>query len=315
MSSRQPPGAKSADRETDVESVDGPGLLAAVSAAADYLAESAEALDRINVYPVPDNDTGTNMATTLRQACARALTLPTPAGANQVLAALARGAIDASRGNSGVILSQALSSLAESAASADRLDGPALADGLRAASRGARAAVVNPVEGTMLTVLQAAADGAGTETSRSLSAVLENSLASAEIAAAKTVDQLPLLEQAGVTDAGGEGVCAILRGLAANLRGQAPDPVTTTRPKTAGRASGSRGYCLVVLLDPEEPGDFGQLRHYLSRPEFDSVVIAGGRRGLRIHLHTDQPKLSLERIRKFGRIKQSHCDSLDQPGG
>lgn len=296
--------------------VDGPGLLAAMSAAADYLAESAEAIDRINIYPVPDNDTGTNMAATLQQACAQALAPPLPAGANQALAVLAQGAIAAGRGNSGVILAQALSSLADSAAPADRLDGPVLAAGLRAASQGARAAVVNPVEGTMLTVLQAAANGAGEQASRGPLAVLESALAAAEIATAKTIDQLPLLAQAGVTDAGGEGICAILRGLAANLAGRTPDPVITADPKPPGRAAIRRGYCLVALLEPEQPDDdFGSLRRWLSQGEFDSVVIAGGRQQLRIHLHTDQPESSLKQIGGFGRISQSSLSRLDPAGG
>ena len=298
----------------DNQSIDGPRLLAAALAAASYLSESARVLDQINVYPVPDNDTGTNMATTLRRACDQAQMLPPNAGANQVLAGLARGAINSSRGNSGVILSQALSSLAESAVLAERIDGHELARGFRAASRGARAAVVNPVEGTMLTVLQAAADGARQPSSRNALAVLESSLSAAEIAAAKTTDQLPPLRRAGVTDAGGEAICVILRGLVANLRGETPVPIAATNPVTTNepdQSTNNHGYCLVILLIPNQPADdFGGLRRCLSQKEFDSVVIAIGQKVLRIHLHTQKPEPALAEIERFGTISQSSCESL-----
>ena len=112
----------------------GARLRAAIGAAADYLAECAKAVDAINVYPVPDGDTGSNMAATLREACDYALALPEPFGAGGVLEALARGALYGGRGNSGVILSQALRGLAAGIGDAETVGGPELARGLEGAA-------------------------------------------------------------------------------------------------------------------------------------------------------------------------------------
>ncbi len=290
-----------------------------MAATADYLTESANALDQINVYPVPDNDTGSNMALTLRGACDQALTLKTPAGIDQVLTALAQGALYSGRGNSGVILSQALSGLAKSAAGKKQVGGLELTHGLQVAVTAAYTAVVKPVEGTMLTVLRAAANGAETTNSRDVLAVLEAALTAAEMATIKTIDQLPALSQAGVTDAGGEGVCAILRGLVANLRDDIPAPVimatwpTATKPKSI---AGGLDYCTVFLLVPqkEQAVDVEGLRRYLSQGEFGSVVIAGDQRALRVHAHTNAPKLIFEEAKKFGDIARSSYERINDRG-
>ena len=132
-------------------------------------------------------------------------------------------------------------------------EGDALAQGLRAAADAAYTAVAEPVEGTMLTVLRAAADGAEGQTDEGVLGVLEAALEAAERAEAETIDQLPALREAGVTDAGGEGICVVLRGLVAALRGELPPPVAIPdRPLAMlpGHIDDGFGYCTEFVLIP-----------------------------------------------------------------
>ncbi|MEX1103962.1 MAG: DAK2 domain-containing protein, partial [Dehalococcoidia bacterium] len=201
--------------------LDGEGLRDAFRSASAHLRESAKAVDAINVYPVPDGDTGSNMAATLREAVETAGLAPSPATIDAVLGALAKGALYGARGNSGVILSQALRGFATGVGGPPQFDAAALAKGLVAASEAAYRAVSKPVEGTMLTVLREAGAGAERAVARlpkagegsPCASTLRDAIAAAEEAEARTPEQLPQLAEAGVTDAGGEGICVILRGL------------------------------------------------------------------------------------------------------
>lgn len=302
------------DKTKPAKLLGGAKLLEAVAVAADHLSESAEAINQINVYPVPDSDTGSNMASTLAAAQKEARKLPATAGAGRVLASLAWGAINAGRGNSGLILSQALLGLSKGVGNAKLLDGASLAHGLRIAATEARKAVANPVEGTMLTVLESIAKGAGKANPKSLLSVLDSGLAEAEIASIRTIDQIPALTQAGVTDAGGEGICAIFRGLTAGLRQQTPEPIllSSPKPKTKPKAMVENpGFCLVFSLLPPSTKtvDIDSLRQLL-QSEAESVVIAGDRKTLRIHAHTHQPESLLKQAREFGKTAGLNYESL-----
>ena len=295
--------------------LDGARLRDAIAAAAAYLTQSAKAVDAINVYPVPDGDTGSNMAATLREACDHMLALEEPLAAGQALAALARGALYGGRGNSGVILSQSLLGLAKGVGEAEELDGATLAAGLAAAADAAWTAVADPVEGTMLTVLRAAAAGAEAERARGdAPAVLEAALAAAERAEAATIDQLPALREAGVTDAGGEGVCVILRGLVAALRGELPPPVAIPNKPLAtlpGHAADEFGYCVeFILLPGQRAVDVEGLRRYTAGEDYGSIVIVGDEQALRVHAHTDAPQRLLQEARAFGELTRPKFEDM-----
>jgi uncharacterized protein len=183
-------------------------------------------IDALNVYPVPDGDTGTNLVLTMtsaQQALSAGLpgvdTDPSPHG--QALRLMARGALLGARGNSGVIVSQILRGLADALAGTESVRGRALADGLRAAAAAAYAAVATPVEGTVLTVAAAAAHAAHEADSDDLPTVVRAAAAAGAEALAHTPEQLPALANAGVVDAGGRGLCVLFDALLAVVASEA----------------------------------------------------------------------------------------------
>ena len=218
-------------------------------------------IDELNVYPVPDGDTGTNLVLTLtsaQQALEELLTepagaltgeltdrsegAPTPLG--RALRRMARGALLGARGNSGVIVSQILRGMADSLATSVAVRGGELARALRTATEAAYGAVARPVEGTVLSVVAAAADGAGRVKSDDLLAVAREAARSAREALARTPQQLPALARAGVVDAGGRGLCLLLDAL-----------VDALSPVGAGVSTGA-----AVLAVGSDDGGSGESR-------------------------------------------------------
>src|SRR4051812_8384706 len=209
-------------------------VLRFVDIAVDALAAAREEIDALNVYPVPDGDTGTNLYLTMsaaRDAVRDAAGGDADADPGTALAAFARGALLGARGNSGVILSEMLGAIGRRIAQADpgERNAHVMADAIRRASDASYAAVGTPVEGTMLTVGRAAAEAAA-EAAKAPDArardVFTRAAAAAREALARTPDQLPALRAAGVVDAGGRGVCVILDAAETVLTGRRPTPVT-----------------------------------------------------------------------------------------
>ncbi len=299
----------------------GPELRDAFAAAAAHLREVAGAVDAINVYPVPDGDTGSNMAATLREASDQAGLVGPPVTVAAVLGALARGSLYGARGNSGVILSQALRGLAEGVGDREWVDAAALAEGLRQAAAGAYRAVSKPVEGTMLTVLREAGEWAVAEAARlpdggrghPCLGLLGPVIEAAERAEAATIDQLPALAEAGVPDAGGEGICVILRGLYAALAGRAPrPPVLPERAiaTMAGHASEGFGYCTEFVLEAGPGPIVVELVRELAERGNRSVVVVGDERAVRVHAHSEQPEALLEGAAALGRVSRAKVDDM-----
>jgi len=302
------------------ETLDGVALRRIFGAASSYLRTSAKAIDAINVYPVPDGDTGSNMSATLREAVDRTMAVDGEPGLAEVLSVLSRGALYGARGNSGVILSQALRGFATGVGAVDRLDGVALTLGLEAAATQAYRAVGNPQEGTMLTVLRAAAEGARAElTRRGGSAgcipVLGSAVAAAESAEAETINQLPSLKEAGVTDAGGEGVCVILRGLFAAITGREPAPPhVTERPISLERSHDGEafGFCTEFLVEAADGTiDLDALRALAESNGSRSVVVVGDEMLARVHAHSQEPQALLDGAEAFGRVSRSKVENMD----
>jgi uncharacterized protein len=286
-------------------------------------------IDGLNVYPVPDGDTGTNLVLTMTSAQqALAVGLPPADGGQrphaEALRLMARGALLGARGNSGVIISQILRGLADSLADTPTVRGRALAEGLLAAAAAAYAAVATPVEGTVLTVAAAAARGADQANSDDLATVVRAAAAAGADALAHTPEQLPVLGQAGVVDAGGRGLCVLLDALLGVVAGGCPapgaPPAAQPVPASVPHAA-YEGYAYEVqfLLDAE-PAAVERLRATLSGLG-DSLVIVGagadegGAPTWNVHVHVDDIGAAIEAGVVAGRPHQISVTRFDdQPG-
>ena len=191
-------------------------ILGWISRAANLISQQRAELNALNVFPVPDADTGSNMAHTLAAAVAAAKASSQP----DLARAMAHGAVRGARGNSGMVLSQIIRAIADSAAGGS-LDGPGFAAALRQAVSLVEAAIAQPVEGTILSVLRTAAEHAS-EHSSSTAAAVQAALAGAEAALELTPTQLPVLARANVVDAGGAGLVIVFHSLVAELAGAEP---------------------------------------------------------------------------------------------
>jgi DAK2 domain fusion protein YloV len=284
----------------------------------DLLRGHQEVINRLNVYPVPDGDTGTNMALTVEAAVAELDGQRTDLSA--VCQAITHGSLMGARGNSGVILSQILRGISDAFAHDPNGDSTTLADGLSRANAGAYGAVMRPVEGTILSVVRAAADaagGIGSGTGGSLTIVLDNCHQAATDALRRTPEQLPVLKEAGVVDAGGAGFVLLLDAFLHVVAGR-PLPEPTT-PTPAARSR-----------QVDTVGDVGELRYevmyYLEAPDEtipafrdvwagigDSIVVVGGEGIWNCHIHTDDVGAAIEAALDVGRPRQIRvADLLEQ---
>jgi uncharacterized protein len=291
-------------------------VIAVVTTYRDALRLHQDAINRLNVYPVPDGDTGTNMALTV-QSVAEALP---GAGADlgEVATAISRGALMGARGNSGVILSQILRGLAEAIRDGGGVDGPAVVAGLRRASDGAYQAVQHPVEGTILTVIRAAAEGAeqvAAEGPPGLVAVLGAARTAAAEALARTPDLLPVLKEADVVDSGGTGLLLLFDSFLHVTDGRdmpEPDESQVAAPAQAGgehsEAGSSCRYEVMYLLEaPDEAiGSFREVWSGIG----DSIVVVGGDGLYNCHIHTDDIGAAVEAALDAGRPRQIRVSDL-----
>jgi DAK2 domain fusion protein YloV len=299
-----------------VRVLDAAAVTAWASACVDSLGALRSDIDGINVYPVADSDTGSNMLHTMTGA-REALGAGRP-GAGAALAALARGAVTAARGNSGVILSQLLRGLAEAVGEAEEVDGAALAEALAHADRVATEAVARPVTGTMLTVLHAVATALGTG-ARSLGEVVTTAAAAASTALEQTPTQLRVLAAAGVVDAGGRGVVAVLDALNAVVSGAAtPDrSLGVTRSgadaEPAVPSPAPHAWEVMYLLDGIDAPALPVLRRALSELG-DSVTVAGDGEGSHaVHVHCADIGAAIEAGLHAGRPRRIRVEPLVTP--
>jgi uncharacterized protein len=274
-------------------------------------------IDELNVYPVPDGDTGTNLVLTLTSAHEALQQLDSPSPPGRAMRRMARGALLGARGNSGVIVSQILRGMADSLAASVAVRGGELARALKSASEAAYAAVSRPVEGTVLSVVAAAAEGAGRIKSDDLLAVAREAARSATEALARTPQQLPVLARAGVVDAGGRGLCLLLDALVEALGEPAgAEPGTVATGEVVKREMSSFGYEVQYLLDAEAPA-VDELRRVLGELG-DSVAIVGtGEAGVatwNVHVHVRAAEIgaALEAGIEAGRPHRIGVTPLDQ---
>jgi DAK2 domain fusion protein YloV len=275
-------------------------LRRACLAALEALRARQDEIDAANVYPVPDGDTGTNLALTMT---AVAEALPGVPDEPRALAdAIARGSLMGARGNSGVILAQVLRGLCDTVDEAG-LDARSLAKGLSRGADLAYEAMLTPVEGTMLTVARAAAEGVADLPVDDCSAILDAAARAAHEALERTPELLPVLKQSGVVDAGGMGLCVVLDAFAASVAGR-PLPVAprTLRPVVRQREAGSSAFAYEVqyLLEEADDEQALALRQRLGSIG-DSVAVIGGAGLWNVHVHTNDVGRAIEMGMAAGR--------------
>ena len=278
-----------------------------VGAALASLETSRGRIDDLNVYPVPDGDTGTNLTQTVR-AVSDAVSTAEAADRPTLARAVARAALMGAKGNSGVILSQMVRGAVDVLAEAtDGIDPQLTARALRAASDAAYRAVGRPVEGTMLTVIRELAEQAERRATEPppLGDFLVELVRHGEEAVARTPEQLDILREAGVVDAGGAGLVELLRGLAGAVSGEAvpvAPEVAAPRGAEAIHLEPSRyRYCTVFVVEGEVL-DREELEAQLE-PLGDSLVVVGDETAIKVHIHTDDPGAALSLGTAVGAIE------------
>ena len=305
----------------------------AFAAATRALEQHREAINALNVYPVPDGDTGTNMLLTMRSAMEQC---PQSEGVSVAEAAsgLADGGFWGARGNSGVILSQFLRGFAEALSSEETCDGAGLARALDLATDAAYRSVGSPVEGTMLTVIRSAASAVRSklDQQRDSDAVSlwETAFHAATEALYLTPSQLPVLKEAGVVDAGGLGVVVILGGALSHLSSRDLDlverAVAATHVDTAALPYGATGidsdyldstldeqwgYCVQFLIEGQEL-PWQQIQTKLEEEIAASAVVVGDDRYVRIHVHAADPGPALSYGASIGDLYQISIENMKQ---
>lgn len=323
---------------------DGQDLKKALLAASAWLEENRESINALNVFPVPDGDTGSNMSATMR-AAVRDIASSEETSAGGIAAKLAHGALLGARGNSGVILSQTFRGLAQGLDKKQTFNAADLANAFQEASRLAYRAVIKPVEGTILTVVRDSAEAAKRSADRGddLVALMQEIVIAARQSVIRTPDLLPTLKQAGVVDAGGQGFCTILEGVWRYIRGEAgignismehvgvplAGTLATHAPSTQGPAALSRGtpetftkkgrvtieeefgYEVVFLLRGDKL-DVEGIRQHIIDTGGVSTVVAGDEKMLKVHTHTQWPGKILDYGVGLGSLLDINIENLQE---
>lgn len=295
-----------------VYSFDGNDLKLMFRGAVDLLGQSKGGIDALNVFPVPDGDTGTNMYHTLASAVEQA-------GATNsnhiglVAEAAARGALVGARGNSGVILSQVLQGFAMSLRLKERATAADIIETFEDGARMAYQAVMSPVEGTILTVVRKTAEEAAAQRSSNLLRMMVAVLKKAFAALQETPNQLPLLKEAGVVDAGGKGFVVILEGCLSALKNASPVARTTLQPTatkevkysksmTTTRVAETISFCYCTEFLVKGNGlPLEKIKQELSTYG-DSLMVVGSEELVKIHIHSNHPGLVIEYCLKYGAL-------------
>jgi len=295
-----------------VYSFDGDDLKLMFRGAVDLLGQSKGGIDALNVFPVPDGDTGTNMYHTLASAVEQA-------GATNsnhiglVAEAAARGALVGARGNSGVILSQVLQGFAMSLRLKERATAADIIETFEDGARMAYQAVMSPVEGTILTVVRKTAEEAAAQRSSNLLRMMVAVLKKAFAALQETPNQLPLLKEAGVVDAGGKGFVVILEGCLSALKNASPVARTTLQPTatkevkysksmTTTRVAETISFCYCTEFLVKGNGlPLEKIKQELSTYG-DSLMVVGSEELVKIHIHSNHPGLVIEYCLKYGAL-------------
>nr|WP_264472807.1 DAK2 domain-containing protein [Extibacter muris] len=290
-------------------------------AGAQNIEAKKEYINELNVFPVPDGDTGTNMSLTIMSAAREVTALEQPDMAD-LAKAISSGSLRGARGNSGVILSQLLRGFTKSIREEKEIDALGLAAACARARDTAYKAVMKPKEGTILTVASGIADKAAemAEETDDLEIFIPAVIRHAEEVLEKTPDMLPVLKEAGVVDSGGQGLLEVIRGAYDAFQGKEidysaiePGKVTVTAPKVSQEAEDIKfGYCteFIILTEKEfSEEDEDGFKAYLSSIG-DSIVCVADDDVVKIHVHTNDPGLAIQRALTYGQLSRMKIDNM-----
>jgi DAK2 domain fusion protein YloV len=316
-------------RKAQTRTISGQDLREMFIAATGWLEKCAADIDALNVFPVPDGDTGTNMLLTMRSSLEEASGTADSSGAAEVAQAMARGALIGARGNSGVILSQIWNGLAQGIEGKEKISGGDLVNGLLQASKVAYKGLSNPVEGTILTVMREAAEAAKAHADKSgddVISIWEATVDAARDSVANTPTLLPVLKESGVVDAGGQGLYTIFEGALHYLKGEAEQlklrkpwlvassvPLATKAPQMVGAGAVPEvpyGYCTNFVikghgLSPDK------IREKLEK-KGQSVIVIGNNSAIRVHIHTLDPGDVMHYVVSQGTLHEIAINNMDE---
>ena len=304
-----------------------------VQAGATRLNKQAEYVNSLNVFPVPDGDTGTNMGMTIENG-AKEVSDRSASTVGEAAGIFAKGLLMGARGNSGVITSQLFRGFSQSVKDKEELDGAALAAAFQSGVEVAYKAVMKPVEGTILTVSRGAAIGAKkkAESTNDAVEVMRAALEGAKTALAKTPDMLPVLKEVGVVDSGGQGLVFIYEGFLSALTGEfiaseefQATPATMSEminaehhKSVAGHVATEDikfGYCTEIMVALKQGPtyvkdfDYDEFRNYLNNLG-DSLLVANDDEIVKVHVHTEDPGLVMQEGLKYGSLVKVKVDNM-----
>ena len=290
-------------------------------AGAKNLEAKKEWINELNVFPVPDGDTGTNMTLTIMSAAGEVGSLTDP-DMETLAKAISSGSLRGARGNSGVILSQLLRGFTRSVRKSQELDAEAIAAAMEKGVETAYKAVMKPKEGTILTVAREAAAKASeiAEEAEELEAFFHEIFAHAEATLARTPEMLPVLKEAGVVDSGGQGLLEVLRGAIDGFLGKEVDysdfgrsagpAVTKISPQA--EADIMFGYCtefIIMLNEPMSDEEEHSFKEFLNSIG-DSIVLVADDEIVKVHVHTNHPGQAIERALTYGSLSRMKIDNM-----
>jgi DAK2 domain fusion protein YloV len=297
--------------------IDGVLLSKMFRQAAATLNANKNIVDALNVFPVPDGDTGTNMSLTMNSAMNEIGSVATGATVEVVAKAMSKGSLMGARGNSGVILSQIFRGFAKGCHEKQTLSSIDFAHALKSASDIAYKAVMKPVEGTILTVIRKTGELAldFTETEVPIQELMENLIKRAEETLERTPDYLPVLKQAGVVDAGGKGLVYIFLGFLDAILGKEVE-IQVEKSEAVIKYAGAAidadtitfSYCTEFILQTARD-DVAVLRSEIQKLG-DSMVFVHDESLVKVHVHTDTPGIALEKALKFGALMSVKIENM-----
>jgi uncharacterized protein len=299
----------------DYLKIDGHRFYNMMVSASNKLDEQKDIVNSLNVFPVPDGDTGSNMSMTLKTAVSEIEHMKDQS-LGQIAKQIAKGALMGARGNSGVILSQILRGIANGLEGKIEVDSRSFASSIEEGAKFAYKAVMRPTEGTILTIIRSAGECATKSEEKNITLLLKEICDHCEVVLNKTPDMLPVLKKAKVVDSGGKGLLIILNGMYEALRDGIEDAkikeFDTAKEKSAAKNLGQQdikyGYCTEFLVHAKDT-DVTKFKDELSAVG-DSMVVVNDEDIVKVHIHTNDPGWVLSHALKLGELSKIKIDNM-----